>query len=274
MRIRVVSTCNADGWEQTGRRMAETFVQHWPAQATLEVYAEGFEPCIAAYPNVIARTLPEWFEAWKLRHAQNPDAHGRNKARFGKIDLRKGKPYSYRRDCVRFAHKVAALTDSALTTSASPDVPSWLIMCDADVVTHAPVTIDWLSSLVSDPRFYLAWLDRSAWYPECGFVVFNETHPAHVSFMTRFRDFYAGDHVFGLAETHDSFVLQQLVTAACGRREFPKPFSLSGNDTARRSSHPFVYSRLAERLDHAKGKFKAGGRTPRGYVKRGEAHWQ
>lgn len=273
MRIRVVSTCSAEGWKQTGRRMAETFVEHWPKQATLEVYAEGFDVDVA---GVVQRQLPEWFEAWKLRHADNPDAHGRNKARFGRIDLRKGKPYSYRRDCVRFAHKVAALTDAALNPAIvnRAAAPGWLIMCDADVVTHAAVTVDWLQSLVTDPKFYIAWLDRAAWYPECGFVVFNETHPAHVPFTTWFRDVYAIDYVFKFQETHDSFVLQQLVARALARGEMPKPFSLSGNEMARRSSHPFVYSRLAERLDHAKGKFKAGGRTPRGYVKRGEAHWQ
>jgi hypothetical protein len=104
--------------------------------------------------------------------------------------------------------------------------------------------------------------------------VFNETHRAHAAFMAHFRQVYESDWVFKLEETHDSFVLQELVKRALARGDMPKPFSLSGTDMARRSSHPFVYSRLADCLDHAKGKFKAGGRTPRGYVKRGGAHWQ
>lgn len=273
MRIRVVTTCNLEGWTGHGRNMVETFVQMWPAAVTLEVYAEGFQVDVGA-PNVIVRALPAWHTEWKARHAENPDAHGLNKQRFGPTDRRKGARYSYRRDCVRFSHKVAAITDAALNVTASPDMPSWLIMCDADVITHAPVTFEWLASLVTDPAFYMAWLDRSGWYPECGFVVFNEAHRAHAAFMARFRDLYFSDQVFRLQETHDSFVLQELVKRSVARREFPAPFSLSGGPVARRSSHPFVYSRLAERLDHAKGKFKGSGRTPKGHVRREEEYWK
>lgn len=267
-------TCHAEGWREYGRNMVRTFVEHWPTEATLEVYAEGFDVDVSA-PNVIERRLPGWHDDWKSQHANNADAHGRNTARFGKIARMKGKGYDYRRDCVRFSHKVAALTDAALNRLSWPDGDGarWLIMADADLVTHAPVTIEWLRSLVIDPSFYLAWLDRLNWYPECGFVIFREDHPAHPWFMERFRDLYQTGGVFDLPETHDSFVLQQLVIESVSRGKFPSPVGLSGK-MGRRSSHPFVYSRLAERLDHAKGKFKHAGRTPKGYVKRDEAHWK
>jgi hypothetical protein len=271
MGYRLVTTCHAEGWEQTGRRMATSFVEHWPADVTLEIYSEGFTVDVIA-PNVIERELPGWHTDWKARHATNDDAHGRDARRFGRIDRRKGKTQSYRRDCVRFSHKVAALTDAALNVRRGAPA-DWLIMIDADTLTHDPVTFDWLRSLVPVPGHYMAWLDRLAWYPECGFVMFAEKHPAHASFMTRLRWLYESDNVFALPETHDSFVIQSLVGTFVATAAFDQPFSLSTKE-GRRSSHPFVYSRLAEKLDHAKGKFKLAGRTPRGFVKRGEGHWR
>jgi hypothetical protein len=273
MAYRLVTTCHAEGWEQTGRRMATSFAEHWPADVTLEIYSEGFAVDVIA-PNVIERELPGWHTDWKARHATNDDAHGRDVRRFGRIDRRKGKTQSYRRDCVRFSHKVAALTDAALNPAivnrAGP--PGWLIMIDADTLTHGPVNLEWLRSLVPVPGQYMAWLDRIAWYPECGFVMFDERHPAHAEFMARFRAFYSSDAVFSLPETHDSFVLQHLVGLAVASGMFPQSFSLSGRE-GRRSSHPFVHSRLAEKLDHTKGKRKFKGRSPEGAGRR-EAYWR
>jgi hypothetical protein len=270
MGTRVVMTCHAEAWAKYGRQMVETFVRHWPNEITLYVYAEDFDVDVKA-ENVIQRELPGWHTDWKARHRENPDAHGRNRAKFGKIAARKGHGYDYRRDCVRFSHKVAALTDLALRSPIAE--PGWLIMCDADVLTHDPVTIDWLQSLVTEPQFYIAWLNRAHWYPECGFVIFREDHHAHRDFMRAFEQTYSTDHVFQYAETHDSFVLQQLVGQFVHRKQFIAPFGLSSK-IGQRSSHPFYYSRLAERLDHAKGKFKDQGRTPRNFGSRSEAHWK
>lgn len=275
MAIRLVMTCHAQGWQDYGRNMVQTFVERWPAEVTLDVYAEGFSVDVSA-PNVVERRLPGWHDDWKARHDRtvNPDAHGLDPRRFGKNDQRKAKRYSYRRDCVRFSHKVAALTDAALNPEIAnrAGAPGWLIMADADLVTHAPVTIEWIHSLVTDPSFYLAWLDRIGWYPECGFVIFREDHPAHVPFMEKFREIYQNDTVFNFPETHDSYVLQRLAED-WQRRKVLKVFGLSSK-LGQRATHPFVHSRLAERLDHAKGKFKVEGRTPKGYIRRPEEHWR
>lgn len=270
MDFRVVTTCNANGWQETGRRMAQTFAEFWPAAVTLEIYAENFDIDVEA-PNIIQRRLPYWHADWKRRHADNADAHGRDPRRFGRVARRKDNGYSYRRDCVRFSHKVAALTDAVIDHPSA--APGWLIMCDADTLTHSRVTIDWLTSIIPDQQTYVAWLHRRAWYPECGFVLFRETHPQHGPFMDDLAHCYWSDAVFAYSETHDSYVLQQRVVEAVRAGRIPPAVSLSG-PAGERSSHPFVHSRLAECLDHAKGKFKAQGRTPKGYVTRGEAHWK
>lgn len=264
MNISVVTTCSARGWTEYGERMVVSFREHWPDSVRLLVYTEGFD--MPDEGNVSRMDLPEWFEAWKRKHSNNPDAHGRDQARN-----RPRKPhYDFRRDCVKFAHKIAALTDAALRETVDR-----LVWMDADTITHAPVDQRWIGDLA---RFrsdqYLAWLDRARTYPECGFLIFNGSHSYHDQFMRRLRYVYEADHVFKLGETHDSFVIQKLVDCCVEEGQFPKPLSLSGS--ARVSHHPFVLSPLGERLDHLKGPRKAKGRTPSHEVgsRRAEKYWR
>ncbi len=260
----VITTCNAEGWQQTGRRMVETFARFWPADVHLLVYTEGFECPLMR--NVRGLEFPQWFVEWKKRHALNPDAHGLDYRRN-----RPGKPYDFRRDCVKFAHKIAAITTAALY--AEYDLMVWM---DADTLTHRHVDETWLRSLMFDGQAepYMAWLDRRRLYPECGFLLFNCRHRAHRPFMTALRDLYESDRVFDLSETHDSYVLQQLVRQWAANDQMPEPVSLSGAAAA--SHHPFPLSELGSRLDHAKGPRKKYGRTPRHELqgKRREEYWR
>lgn len=254
MKFRVVVTTNRRLWDTYGRRAMESFLDHWPVYsgAQLILYAEDFQPEQRFYAatvdgRVIVRDLPEWHTAWKLRHADRPRSNGKGWP---------GRAYDFRQDCVRFSHKVAALTDAAFQSPRD----GILVMMDADVITHKPVDAAWLESLLPAGH-YMAWLDRPGHYPECGFVMFRETDPAHQILMTQLRHTYQSDQVFSFAQTHDSFVLQQIVRTMVRRGSMaPAPFNWSkrGGD----SGHPFVTSVLAERLDHLKGKRKDGERSP------------
>ncbi len=206
----------------------------------LYLYAEQFVP---DHRRPVVRGLPAWLSEFKARHAENRRAHG----------LVDG-TYDYRQDCVRFAHKVAAVTDAAFELEA--DV---LIWADADIVTHAPVTTDWLTTLFPAGP-YIAWLERDRHYPECGFYMLRCSHPAHREVMTRWRQLYETDAVFGLPETHDSYVLQQIILEA-EREGLITTHSLSGE--ARQHRHPSINGPLGTRLDHLKGPRKGQGRSPR-----------
>ena len=239
MRFALVATCHLPGWQQYGRRMVETFDEFWPIDLPLYLYAEDFQP---EHPRPIVRTLPAWLAEFKARHAHHPSAHGM-------ID---GK-YDFRFNCLRFAHKIAAVTDAALNLET--DI---LIVTDADIVTHAPVDTDWLTSLFPTGP-YIAWLDRIQFHPECGFYMLRCTHPMHREVMTRLQRLYETDAVFDLAETHDSYVLQQLILEA-EREGLITTHSLSGE--GRQSGHPLINGPLGARLDHLKGPRKALGRSP------------
>lgn len=258
--------------------MVETFRAKWWPEAKLVVYAEGFR--FAECGRVTAAGFPQWFENWKARHENNPDARGRNKARN-----RSGREYDFRFDCRKFAHKIAALTDYALYDALEMPACSQsrvIVWMDADTLSHAAVTPDWIEGLLfgfhgrgpNEPEAYMAWLDRERLYPECGFLLFNARHAKHVDFMRRLLDLYRSDDVLQMRETHDSYVVQQLVLRCIEQGWFGTPRSLSGS--ARTSHHPFPLSELGSRLDHAKGSRKAAGRTPVTEIagRRKEAHWR
>lgn len=254
MKFRVVTTMHRAGWEETGRRMVESFVRKWPDEAKpLTVYTEDFEIDML---DVVVRKLPAWQAEFKDQRKNTPAFNGR-----------RGNAYDYRWDAVKFSHKVAALTDFG--ENLTDGVLIWL---DADTFTHAPVTTDWLESLFPEPA-YLAWLDRVNSHPECGFVMYRCSHPYHRNFMQAFRNLYTTGDLFHLEETHDSFALQHLVNAKVKNGKIPVPVSLSGD---RGWHHPFVSGPLGSKMDHLKGPRKQEGKSRQRDLRRPrqEAYWR
>lgn len=252
MKYHVCTTMNAAGWEQTGRRMAESFVKRWPQEAMpLTIYAEGFDP--ETLPGITVKRLPAWLGYFKEVY------HGHNgKSRNG---------YNYTRDAVKFAHKVAAVTDFG--ESLNDGVMIWL---DADTFTHAEVTVDWLDGLFPEPS-YIAWLDRTGTHPECGFVMYRCAHARHASIMKAYRELYTSGRLFKLKRWDDCTALETIIMFKASLGKIEAPVSLSGPDA--QWHHPFVNGPLGARLDHLKGPRKAEGRSRRldSRVARTEPYW-
>lgn len=252
----VVTTCNEAQWDKYGRKMARSFLLGWPDEVPLWLFHEGFDPA-GELPIERCADL-ELASPW-LRDF---------KAKYGHQDTRPGEPgYDYRRDAVRFAHKVAAI--HAAAQDADCDVLIWM---DADTVTFETVTEDWLRELFP-AEADLAWLDREGVYPECGFLMFRM--PQARKLIAQIVDCYDSGAIFNLRETHDSFVIQHVAEAAAVRGEI-RIASLSGPEGRRCTHHPWVNSRLAERLDHLKGARKDTGHSRRSdiVVSRPEPYWQ
>lgn len=235
----MVTTCNADQWTRYGRAMARTFCRHWPAAVPLWVYTEDFDPDgkLPVGRFIDLDIAAPWLAPWKAE---------RTPAQRGIVN---GK-YNFRLDAVRFAHKVAAIGAAVLEDI---DILIWM---DADIVTHAPVTVGWLNNLFP-PSKAVAWLDRERKYPECGFLMFRLPDARAVidEIITMYRD----GGIFQLPQTHDSYVIQHVVESAVKRGDI-KVTSLSGE--ARSCGHPFVASPLGSRMDHLKGtRRKEAGRS-------------
>lgn len=238
--VQVVSTCNASQWSLYGRQMAESFIEYWPTDAQLTVYGDVY---FTGPRGVNWHPMPVWFSDWKNDHLGDREACGMQ-----------GKKYNFRRDCVRFAHKIAALTDIAKNCRAEI-----LIMIDIDTVTDRHIDLGKLRSWLPEIS-QMAWLDRDNMYPECGFVMFRPSHPAIRDLMRRLEACYMTGRVFDFKETHDSYVIQQLVEVMVLKGEMSRPYSLSG--PYRKMHHPFVFSELGDYMDHLKGGRKAIGASP------------
>lgn len=262
--ISVVTTCNNAGYKQYGKRMLETFDRFWDRSITLHFYNEDI-PDLPRYANVVYHDLPQWFIDWKARHRDHKFAHGKD-PKYN----RKTRDYDFRFDCVKFSHKVAALTDIGLAIEEG-----LLIWIDADTLSHQHVDEQWLHSINSRDDAYIAWLERKKLYPECGFITFRCWMDCHLRFMRLLLDTYYTDEVFKFEQTHDSFVIDQLVQRAIKEGWMPKPHNISGN--YEQKHHPFVYSMLGDRLDHAKGARKTWGRTLAAELKgqrKSQGHWK
>lgn len=243
MKIRAITTCSAAGWQQYGRRMVQSWAQHWPVPLT--VWTEGFGCNI---PGINTSSLESiyWLAEFKRDYKHLPTAN-------------------YRMDAVRFAHKTAAVIESALAFDCD-----YLIWVDADTITHTSVPPAFVESLLPTGREYIAWLDRVGNYPECGFYVLNMRHPAHRILMAGWNSLYQTGDLFRLAEWHDSYVLQQLV-----EQHGLHTRSLSGKRGAR-TSHPFINGPLGAYMDHLKGPRKQAGKSRRRDLKvhRAETYWR
>lgn len=254
MKFHVVTTMSAAGWSETGRRMVDSFVSRWPTEASLAIYAEGFEPDV---DGIEVRRLPAWLDDFKAKRGPSPICNGMGNGR-----------YDYRFDAVKFAHKAAALTDFGL--SVSDGVMIWL---DADTFTHSTVTAAWLDGLFPTPA-YIAWLDRKNSHPETGFVMFRASHPYHHGFMESVRNLYTSGDLFRIGETHDAAAIHWVATTKTHSGKIPAPHSLSG--PAANWHHPFIVGPLGACLDHMKGPRKTEGTSRRRDLRhpRNEEYWR
>ena len=56
--IEVLTTFHKAGWEQYGKRMVETFLQHWPENINIHLYCENVQTGIE-HPRVIEHDIFE-----------------------------------------------------------------------------------------------------------------------------------------------------------------------------------------------------------------------
>jgi hypothetical protein len=267
MNYTVCTTFNAAGYEKYGQRMIQTFLQNWPQEVRLIVYAEG---CIVneSAPNltvynleVVSPDLVAFKQQWKDVPKANGDV-SRDPIRSRRRDAGKG----FKWDAVRFAHKVYAIFHCARTVQYD-----WLLWMDADTICHSPITIEDIAGLCPDKKD-LCFLGRRGKFSECGLYAMNLSSPATRLFLTAFQQAYddAEDGIFKLEEWHDSFVFD-----AVRRRSKLAELDWSSH-LITGEGHPLINSAWGAWLDHLKGARKNTGRSPASDLKvpRTEAYWQ
>jgi hypothetical protein len=267
MKYTVCTTFNASGYEKYGRRMIQTFLQNWPQEVQLVVYAESCAVSESASNLVVhdLETVSPELVAFKNTWRSVPKANGdvsQDPVRSKRKDAGKG----FKWDAVRFSHKVYAVFHCAKTTQSD-----WLIWMDADTICHSPITTDNLVRLCP-PDKDLCFLGRRGKFSECGLYAINLHSPAMQLFLQKFQHMYdhAVEGIFELAEWHDSFVFD-VVRQKVKLNELDWSSHLIAGE-----GHPLINSEWGAYLDHLKGKRKAIGRSPASDLKvqRTEEYWQ
>jgi hypothetical protein len=266
MKFTVVTTFNSAGYELYGSRMIQTFLQNWPMEVQLVVYAED---CvvneIANNLTVIDLTtasadLTAFKNQWKHVPKATGDVSG-DPVRSRRKDAGKG----FKWDAVRFAHKVYSIFHCA--KNAQTD---WLIWMDGDTVCHSPVTVADLERLCPTDKD-ICFLGRKNKYTECGLYAMNLQRAQTQQFLKQFQQYYdqAEQGIFTLDEWHDSFVFD-----AVRKQHALIELDWSGHLISG-EGHPLINSEWGAYLDHLKGSRKNLGRSKSKdlLVTRHEKYW-
>ena len=278
-RFTVVTTCHARGYEDYGRTMVETFLEHTPPDVPLWLYTEGFEADRAGERLVVhdlVASAPE-LVAFKARHRDLPMARGEDpRLRFQpriaydkkshKLKVRLTRRFNgFRWDAIRFAHKSFAIFDAA--RRADTDVLIWI---DADTRFFADLTRPMLESFVPPDRMVGCLKRRD--YTECGFVAYNLRHPAVRGMLADFKAMYTRDLLFREQEFHDSWLFD--VVRKRAERRGALSYDIA-EGVGMRTRHVLINSRLGSFMDHLKGGRKAEGASSAEelVVPRTEAYW-
>lgn len=276
MKYTVCTTFNADGYAKYGQRMIQTFLQHWPKEVTLVVYAENCTVAESA-ANLTVRDIAVVTElnAFKQKWNTVPKANGdisQDPHRRTRPDATK----SFKWDAVRFAHKVYSIFHCAKNTDS--DVLVWM---DADTVCHSSISIEKINQLCPS-EFDLCYLGRHGKFSECGLYAMRLNTLSIQWLLTEFQRMYdnAEQGIFQLQEWHDSFVFDNVRKRTPNLKQLNWSSHLHDIRPHRRSSpgegHPLINTDWGAYLDHLKGNRKATGRSSQTDLKvpRTEAYWR
>lgn len=239
MKIAFVTTFNKKLYDYYAHRFMSTY--NWPFD--LYVYHEGWTPKIdPKNDNIkfrdIHKTNPELSEFIERNTKKNVDSVAKNDP--SKII----EGANYRLDAIRFSYKIFAKTH--LMLNCDYDYVFWI---DADSVFKKTITEKEVIKKFLPEDQCISFIDRPAYYSECGFVGYNLRMEATKSFIYKLREHYTKDLLFQEKEWHDSYVWD------CVRKKNLQGYSqynLAPKLT--KQGNPWPDTPMSEYADHLKGK--------------------
>lgn len=204
----VVTTFPTTAWKSYAERMVQSFVENWPAQIP-----------------ILVRLDDDLLEAdvQKLLREQDAVVSGMSKDETAFVERNKGKddPQDYRKQAVRFCHKVFVLksaSDYWVKQNAIPDGPKcrYLIWFDADVLTTRKVTLEEIQVCLPKEGDAVSYLGRKDWpHSECGWLAFDLENGGD-KIINEMVEAYISDNVFTCPQWHDSWIFDTVVM--CGKK--------------------------------------------------------
>lgn len=263
----VCTTFHEKGYKTYGRRMINSFLETWPNDVELHVYAEDCTVDIAAKnlfvydSHQVNSKLVEFKDKWKNEPKANGDVRS-----IPHLASRKDAHKPFRWDAIRFSNKVYSVFKCAETTSA--DALLWM---DADMFCHSPITLEKLEQFCPKD-IELGFLGRERKFSECGLYYMNLKSDNVREFLKVFQHYYdeAEQGIFTLTEWHDSFVFDVI-------REKVKLKEINWSaGLIRGEGHPLINCEWGAYLDHLKGERKSLGKSKPSdlIVSRQEDYWK
>jgi hypothetical protein len=198
MKAAVITTFPNHSWEIYAKAMLQSFVQYWPKEIPLLVQLD--DDLLLDQVEKIIRPQDAVAVGWEKEHT---DFVERNK---GKDD-----PTNYRKQAVRFCHKVFAIKralDASIRQkeAGGTDTPRYLIWMDADVITQRPVSVDEIKECLPKEEDAVSYMGRKDWdHSECGWLAFDLENGGNEIIDSMFQR-YKQDLIFQLEQWHDSYV--------------------------------------------------------------------
>jgi len=194
----LITSFNEEGYKLYAKDMLKSFKKFWNKDVELEAW---YHDCklpadIPRASNIIYKNLNDVKDMINYR---------KNMARYdgtlgGTVE------YDWRRDAIKWCHKVYAMTETARMSSSK-----WLIWLDADTVTHKPVPKKFLNELCKK-EIDILHLGRTAIdYSETSFVGFNLLSVMAQEFLEDMRGCYNMGETIAYREWHDGFIFERLL---------------------------------------------------------------
>lgn len=201
MSIAVCTTFPNNCWEVYARQMLRSFVQYWPAKIPLLVQLDDD----LLFPDVSTILRPQDGIAVG-RLEEHKKFVGRNKD--------KEDPTNYRKQPVRFCHKVFAIhrayEAACKQRETGEGAPRYLIWMDADVFTIRTVNYAEVVACLPKEGDATSYLGRKDWeHSECGWLAFDLENGGDKIIDDMYQA-YVTDAVLQMEQWHDSWVFDNV----------------------------------------------------------------
>lgn len=237
MKYTFVTSLNKHYWELGSNINIQSWDENFPEDVEIHIFDEDGIPDKDKFSKRIIwhnlfEECPELVE-FKEKYKDNKHFNGQ-------ADVSENKRFKW--NAIKFAHKTFPLFNIARNTTSGA-----LVWLDSDVLSIDKFDHVFLETVCPKSKI-VSYLGRPSVYSECGWVYYNLDHQLGREFLNRFEHAYMSGDLENYAETHDSFVFDEI------RLNFGHPELFHNlNANAKSNKHPFHQSLLRQKLIHNKG---------------------
>ena len=250
-KINAITSFSEHGWRNYAQKMVESVAEHWGPDLHLTAFYHDFD--LKTYkpiesPNITYRNLNEISDMLEFKEV--------HKEYDGTLNGKQ--PYNWKLDCIKFSHKVFALTEFAFELAEESKTPGWLVWLDADTITNKRFTYEDMSACLP-VKSELVYLGRKNFeYSETSFVGFNLNRRSPLDLLGDLRGQYISGEVLNYREWHDGFIFERLLILynAHGMKSHDWTGHLKDLKSMTRGPQAFQRSPIGPFMTHFKGKKK------------------